>query len=174
MRPENEARMRKIKRASSIARAICDALLALVALIGVGVVVDEVSGIGGINFVSSLFRTAGMGTGHRLILGVIAAATWGILFKGLYHLRRLFDDFARGKVFTRHAVAQLRWFGIACMLWPVMNFVWLFSIAASSQPWRTVAVPGNADAFGSGIVIIVIAWFMGMAVDLREENELTI
>jgi hypothetical protein len=30
------------------------------------------------------------------------------------------------------------------------------------------------DAFGIGAIIIVIAWFMDMAVDLREENELTI
>ena len=32
----------------------------------------------------------------------------------------------------------------------------------------------DADSFFIGIVLIVIAWFMDMAVDLREENELTI
>lgn len=172
MSAENQAKLRKIRRASIAGRVICDVLLALVGLIGIGAVVDIVSGIGGLNFVGWFFSTAGLGLGHRLILGTITAAAWGILFKGLLHLRRLFSDFARGEIFTRHAVRQLRWFGIACVLWSVMNNVWMASLAVSSHPMRTF--PGNANGLGAGIVIIVIAWFMDMAVDLREENELTI
>jgi Protein of unknown function (DUF2975) len=174
MRSENEAKLRKIRRASIAGRVVCDVFLALAALAGIVSVFDALTGIGGFNFASRFFSTAGLGLAHRVMLAAITGATWGILFKGLFHLRRMFDDFARGEIFTRHAVRQLRWFGIACLLWPVMNFAWMFSIAASSQPWRTVAIPGNADGFGAGIVVIVIAWFMEMAVDLREENELTI
>jgi Protein of unknown function (DUF2975) len=172
MRPENETRLRKIRHASTAFRVICDLLLALIALIGVGTVVTVVSGLGGVDLGDVMFRTAGMGVGHRLILGAITSAAWGILFKCIYHLRRLFGDFARGEIFTRHAVGQLRWFGIACVLWGVMSFVWMLSLAVSSHPTRTFA--GNLDSLVTGAVIIVIAWFMDMATDLREENELTI
>ncbi len=172
MRPENQTRLRRIRHASTVFRVICDLLLALVALIGVGTVVTVVSGFGGVDFGDVMFRTARMGVGHRLILGAITGAAWGILFKCIYHLRRLFEDFARGEIFTRHAVGQLRWFGIACVLWGVMSFVWMLSFAVSSHPTRTFT--GNLDSLVTGAVIIVIAWFMDMATDLREENELTI
>ncbi len=68
--------------------------------------------------------------------------------------------------------AQLRQFGIACLLWGVMSFLWVLSLAISTHPARSFQ--GHVDAFGIGAIIIVIAWFMDMAVDLREENELTI
>jgi hypothetical protein len=53
-----------------------------------------------------------------------------------------------------------------------MGFLWISSLALSVHPAKTFQ--GHADSLGIGIVIIVIAWFMDMAVDLREENELTI
>jgi hypothetical protein len=172
MAPQPEARLRKIRRASAFVRVICDVLLALVVLIGIGSVVDLVSGIGGINLPSWYFSTASLTFAHRLILAAVTVAAWGILFKGIFHLRRLFGDFTRGEVFTRHAVRQLRWFGIACVLWSVMKIVWVASLALASHPMRTF--PANADGLGAGIVIIAIAWFMDMAVDLKEENELTV
>jgi hypothetical protein len=172
MSRDNQAKLRRIKRASAAGRVTCDLVLAALGLTGIGAVVDVVSGIGGVKLLHWFFSTAGLGLGHRLILGAITAATWGILFAGFFHLRRLFADFARGEIFTRHAVRQLRWFGIACLLWCVMHFVWMASLAMSSHPIRTF--PASADGFGTGIVVIVIAWFMDMAVDLREENELTI
>jgi UDP-N-acetylmuramyl pentapeptide phosphotransferase/UDP-N-acetylglucosamine-1-phosphate transferase len=53
-----------------------------------------------------------------------------------------------------------------------MSFLWLLSLAISMHPAKTFR--GNGDALAIGAVIIVIAWFMDMAVDLREENDLTI
>jgi hypothetical protein len=55
-----------------------------------------------------------------------------------------------------------------------MSFLWLASLAISMYPAKTFR--GNADASSIvvGGAIIVIAWFMDMAVDLREENDLTI
>lgn len=172
MSRENESKLRKIRRASIAGRVICDVTLAFVGLMGIGTVVDALSGIGGFNMPGWFFSTADLGFGHRLLLGATAALAWGILFKGVFHLRRLFVDFTRGEIFTRHAVHQLRWFGIACVAWSVMKNVWMASLALSAHPMRMF--PANADGFGAGIVIIAIAWFMDMAVDLREENELTI
>jgi hypothetical protein len=53
-----------------------------------------------------------------------------------------------------------------------MNFLWVSSLALSAHPAETFH--GHGDSLAIGTVIIVIAWFMDMAVDLREENELTI
>lgn len=172
MAPESESRLRKIKRASIVARCICDVLLAVVGLVGIGAVLDIVSGIGGINLPGWFFNTATLSLGHRLALAFSTAAAWGILLNGFLHLRRLFSDFTRGQIFTRHSVRQLRWFGVACLLWSVLNNVWMLSLAVSLHPIRTF--PGNTNGFGAGIVIVVIAWFMDMAVDLKEESEFTI
>jgi hypothetical protein len=79
---------------------------------------------------------------------------------------------AVGLIFTRESVSQFRQFGIACLLWGVMNFLWRLSLALSVHPSKSFR--GHTDSFVIGIIIIVIAWFMDMAVDLREENELTI
>jgi hypothetical protein len=53
-----------------------------------------------------------------------------------------------------------------------MNFLWVLSLALSAHPASTFQ--GHADSLAIGTIIIVIAWFMDMAVDLREENDLTI
>ena len=172
MRPEIEARLRKIKKTSIVFRAICVGLLALVTLIGLGGVVVVTSGVGGINYDGRIFRSAGLTLGHRLILGAVTAAAWGVLFNCVYHLYRLFGNYSRGEIFTRGSVGQLRKFGIACVLWGVISFLWLLSLAISAHPAQTF--PGHADSLVIGAVVIVIAWFMDMAVDLREENELTI
>ncbi len=172
MRTEIQAKLQKIKMASIIFRTICKGLLALVTLIGVGGVVVVTFGVGGINYDGGIFQSAGLTFGHRLILGAVTAVTWGVLFKCLYHLYRLFGNYSRGEIFTRESVGQLRKFGIAYILWGVMSFLWLLSLAISAHPARTFQA--HADPFAIGAVIIVIAWFMDMAVELREENELTV
>jgi hypothetical protein len=172
MRPEIQAKLRKIKKVSIILRVICTVLLALIAFTGIGAVVSVTFAVGGINYDNVIFRTTGLPIGHRLFLGAVTAVAFGVLFKCVYHLHRLFGNYSRCEIFTRESVGQLRQFGVACLLWGVVGFLWISSLAISSHPSKTFQ--GHADSLGIGIVIIVIAWFMDMAVDLREENELTI
>ncbi|MHB8388755.1 MAG: DUF2975 domain-containing protein [Acidobacteriaceae bacterium] len=172
MRPEVQAKLQKIKKVSTLLRAICKVLLALITFTGLGAVVSVIFGVGGINYNNVIFETAGLPIGHRLFLGVVTALAFGVLFKCVYHLHRLFGNYSRGEIFTRESVGQLRQFGIACLLWGVVGFLWISSLAISSHPSKTFQ--GHADSLGIGVVIIVIAWFMDMAVDLREENDLTI
>lgn len=172
MRPEIQAKLQKIRSVSIILRTICKVLLVLVTFTGLGAVVSVILGVGGINYNNVIFQTAGLPIGHRLFLGAVTALTFGVLFKCVYHLHRLFGNYSRSEIFTRESVGQLRQFGIACLLWGVVGFLWISSLAISSQPSQTFQ--GHADSLGIGMVIIVIAWFMDMAVDLREENELTI
>lgn len=172
MQTEIQTKLGQIEKASKILRGMCTGLLVLTALVWVGAVACLAFGVGGINYDSVIFLTAGLTPGYRLILSTVTALTLGALFKCFYHLRRLFGNYARGEIFTRESVGQLRRFGVACLLWGVMNFVWGLSLVLSVHPARSFA--GHFDSFGIGLVIIVIAWFMDMAVDLREENELTI
>lgn len=174
MRPESEAKLRKIKSVSIVLRVICKGLLALITFVGLGSIICVTFGVGGIDFDGLLFQTGGLGLGHRVVLGAITAVAWAVLFKSFYHLHRLFGNYSRGEVFTRHSVRQLRRFGVACVLWSAMSFLWLLSLAVSMHPPKTFGANANGDAFVIGGAIIVIAWIMDMAVDLREENELTI
>ena len=172
MQTDTHAKLQKIKKVSIIFRVICKGLLALVTLLGLCCVVCAAFGVGGINYDNVKFQTAGLPLGRRLILGVVTALAFGVLFKCFYHLHRLFGNYSRGEIFTRESVGQLRQFGIACLLWGVVNFLWISSLALSAHLATTFH--GHADSLVIGTVIIVIAWFMDMAVDLREENELTI
>jgi hypothetical protein len=172
MRTETQAKLIKIRKVSIIFRAICTGLMALITLIGLSCVVCVAFGIGGVNYDDMIFQAAGLTLGHRVVLGTVTALTFGVLFKCFYHLHRLFGSYSRGEIFTRESVSQFRQFGIACLLWGVMNFLWGLSLALSVHPSKSFR--GHTDSFVIGIIIIVIAWFMDMAVDLREENELTI
>lgn len=172
MRPEIQAKVEKIKKVSTILRAICEGMMVLVTLIGLVCVVFVTGGVGGVNYDNIIFRTAELPLGHRLLLGALTAVTWAILFKCFYHLHRLFGNYSRREIFTRESASQLRQFGIACVLWGVMGFLWVLSLAISTRPTQTFQ--GHSDSIGIGAMIIVIAWLMDIAADLREENELTI
>jgi hypothetical protein len=172
MQTKIQMKLQKIKTASRLLRAICTGLLALIAFVGVSCVICLGFGVGGVNYDNMIFGTAGVTIGHRVILAMAGALAMGALFLCFYYLRRLFGNYSRGEIFTRESVAQLQRFGIACLLWGVMNFFWGVSLATSTNP----ATPFHAhfDSLGIGVVIIVIAWFMEMAVEMGEENELTI
>ena len=172
MRPDIQARLQRIEKVSIILRVICKGLLAVIALLGLSAVVSVAFGVGGISYDNILFRTAELTLGHRIVLGAVTALTFAFLFKSFYHLHRLFGNYSSGEIFTRKSVGQLRQFGIACLLWGAMSFLWGLSLAISMNPAKSFQ--GHADSFTFGAIIIVIAWFMDMAVDLHEENELTI
>jgi Protein of unknown function (DUF2975) len=174
MRAESQAKVNKIKKVSIVFRVICKGLLALVTLLGLGSIVSVTLGVGGVDFQGTVFRTLGLSLSHRLLLGAVTLVTWGIAFKGFYHLHRLFGNYSHGEVFARDSVGQLRKFGVASVLWGVMSFLWLASLAISMHPAKSFRGDADASSIVLGVAIIVIAWFMDMAVDLREENDLTI
>jgi hypothetical protein len=54
-----------------------------------------------------------------------------------------------------------------------MKILWVgLSRALSANPLGPTQV--SAEIIPIGIIILVVAWFMEMAVDLQEENELTV
>ena len=173
MRPEIQAKLQKIKKVSIVLRAVCKALLALVAFIGISCIVCVTFGVGGINYDNVIFRTAELDTRSPHYLGRSDRSDVGPCCLSASITCISSSETIRVERFShKESVGQIRQFGIACLLWGVMNFLWGLSLALSSHPSKTFQ--GHADSFVIGIIIIVIAWFMDMAVDLREENELTI
>jgi hypothetical protein len=172
MRPQMQERVQKITEITRIFRAICSILLLFVAWVGIAAAVAVVSGKSGINYQSITFQTASLSLGTRLILGALTAATWLVLFKGFYHLQHLFGIYSRGDIFTKESAHDLRWFGVAYILWGIMHFVWVVSLVLYLHPEQKFTA--YDDTFVIGAAIVMIAWFMDVAVDLREENELTI
>ena len=172
MRTESQAKLTKIKKVSTVLRMICKGIMVAVALVGLACVVCVTFGVGAVVYDNIAFRTAGLALGHRLLLGTITALAFAALLKCFFHLHQLFGDYSHGNIFTRDSVAQLRQFGVACLLWGCLDIAWGVSLALSVHP--RMSLHGTSDSLVIGPTLIIIAWFMDMAVDLREENELTI
>jgi hypothetical protein len=174
MRPENEARLRKIKRISTLLRWGCKGLLALIAIGFLMATVALLANRGGsVGYFDVWFRIGDLTLGHRLLVLALCALTSAVWFMCIYQLHELFGCYSRGQIFTREAVGHLRQMGIACVLWGVMKVMWVgLSHALSTQQLGPVQV--SAEIIPIGIIVIVVAWFMDMAVDLQEENELTV
>ena len=92
--------------------------------------------------------------------------------KGFYHAYRLFGNYGRGEVFTAESARHIRQLGITVLLWFGTNILWA-STATALEP-APMSIQFQSDALVTGPIIIVISWFMEMAAEMREENELTI
>lgn len=174
MRPENEARLRKIRRVSSILRGVCKGLLVLIVI---GFLMSTVALLanrgGSVGYFDVWFRIGELTLGHRLLVLALSALTSAVWFMCIYHLHELFGNYSLGEIFTQGSVGHLRQMGVACVLWGVMKILWVgLSRALSTNPLGPIQV--SAEIIPIGIIILVVAWFMDMAVEMREENELTV
>jgi hypothetical protein len=112
----------------------------------------------------------------RWVVGVMWATTGGIMFKAVFHIHQLLGNYSRGEIFTRESAWQIRQWGFACVLWGVIKFLWLGVPQLVPAVHR---VPGAAE-FGvlgvivNGLILVALSWFTEMAVEMREENELTV
>jgi hypothetical protein len=184
MRPDNELKLQKIKRISSILRVICKVFLAIyvvrfLLILWALVAFRAVAGgdhnfiWGGYNDVTYNFYD--LTIRDRVIVAVMGALTWGIMFKCVYHLHRLLGDYSHGEIFAKESAVQIRHLGISCVLWGGVKFVWLLAAYAISVAHQA---PGQGDLGLDlaviGLIIVAISWFMDMAGEIREENELTV
>ena len=171
MRPEIQARLQRIEKVSTTLRIICKALLALIALLGFSCVVIVAFGVGHISYGSTVFQTGELTLGHRIILGAVTALTFGFLFKSFYHLHRLFGNYSSQRYHSELCrPAPSVWHSLSA----VGSHELPLGLIARLSTNPAKSFQGHADSFTFGAIVIVIAWFMDMAVDLREENELTI
>jgi hypothetical protein len=56
--------------------------------------------------------------------------------------------------------------------WGIVKLGWLLMplVMANSQRWGSV----DFSTLVNGLIIVAISWFMEMAAEMREENELTV
>jgi len=176
MRPENVARLKRIERISKVLRGICKGLLVLPVAGFVAVVWAMVLPRPGwtIGFWDAMFPVADLTVGGKMFVGALSAVTFAILFKGIYHLQLLLGDYSRGEIFTRDAAGQLRQWGICGALLGCMGILWAFvpRLVLAHSP-DTIHAEGGAQIV-HGLIIVAISWFMEMAAEMREENELTV
>src|ERR1017187_1967188 len=174
MRPENVARLRKIKRISDILRAVCKGLLALIVIGFLMATVALLANRGGsVGYFDVWFRISDLTLGRRLVVLAMSVLTSAVWFTCIYHLHQLFGNYSLGEIFTGGSVGHLRKVGIACVFWGVMKVLWvgLSHTLSTSSP---NAAQVSAEMIPVGIIVIVVAWFMEMAVEMHEENELTV
>ncbi|HEY9155606.1 MAG TPA: DUF2975 domain-containing protein [Opitutaceae bacterium] len=174
MNPQTESKLRRIERLSTLFRGCCTAIIVVFSVAtAVAAVAAFLGRLTSITFANQSFVVPAMPVGTRLLLSACVLLTGAAAIKALYHLRRLMDNYARRGIFTASSAKQMRDFGISCLLWGGVKVLWsiLSAVFASHQ---STALTVTGDAFVIGAVVIVIARFMEMAVDLREENDLTI
>ena len=178
MRPENKARLRKIERISGFLRGTCKLVLAFYVTVTLVMVWGMLGGPGhdfmGGNYVN--FRIHELTARDRCIVGGMWAATGGIMFKAVFHIHQLLGNYSRGEIFTRESASQIQQWGFAWILWGVIKLLWLGVPHLVPAAHR---VPGAAEfeALGvivNGLIIMGFSWFTEMAVEMREEQELTV
>lgn len=173
MRPEIEARLRKVRRISSVLRAGCKVLLVLIVISYLMVLVVLLANRGSVGYFDVWFQIRDLGAGGRLLVLAMSTLTSAVWLWCFYQLHQLFGSYSQGHIFTREAVGHLRQMGVACVLWGVMKIQWVHLSHALSMP-ATGPTQVSAELIPIGIIVVVVAWFMDMAVDLQEENELTV
>lgn len=174
MRPENQLLLEKIKKASRILRMVCKTFMGLATLGFLPACIALLINRGGtIRSFNSSFVIGELTMPSRLLLLAVSALTFGVVFKCFFDLDQLLGNYSRGEIFTVKSAGRIRQLGVNCILWGIMNVVWSFlPILVSSHRPRTFE--GNPDLVVIGLIIFVISWFMEMAAELQEENELTV
>jgi DUF2975 family protein len=177
MKPETEKKLKKIKRISNILRAICKVLFVIVICGFLVSLVAILVGRGGtLTFFDNSIpiQLAPLTGPARLLVIVVVALIMAVFFKSLYHLHRLFGNYGRGDIFTIDSAGQIRQLGITALLSAAANFLWGFTALALTQAHLPHEFQFHADGLFIGPVVIAISWFMEMAAEVREENELTV
>ncbi|HXE08730.1 MAG TPA: DUF2975 domain-containing protein [Acidobacteriaceae bacterium] len=175
MTPQNEIRLRRIQRIAKVMRVVCKYFLATIVLGMVAIVIALIVGHdGSVGVFSIWFKVSDLTHGGRMLVGVFALATFGVMLKFFFHLHRLMKYYSRTEIFTMQSAMQIRKMGICCalcggfeMLWPYVPRLVL------ANPPRTLMGNGGGVLL-IGLVIIVLSWFMSIAAEMQEENALTV
>jgi hypothetical protein len=172
--PVLEAKVRRIEKLSGRLRAACTGLMVIVSMGFLAIMIALcVRRPNSLSLDSGVYAVSDWGLRSRSVVGFLLLATAAVVLYGLGQLRRLFDNYSRGEIFTRDSARCIRGFGISCLLLGVVEVAWDFVPAVISEhPPHTFAV--NFHSLFVGAVIVVLSWFAEMAAGLKEENELTI
>jgi DUF2975 family protein len=181
MNPAMENRLLKVRKLSRFGNAACIALMIATCLVA-GVLVPV-----GLAFPEHTTCDFGAGSqpcgdwsaGERGVAFGLLTIGAALFFTGLYYLSRLFRNYARGEIFTRDSVWQIRrigWtvfvFGALQVVLLVASLVLIGTDQIARPEHRPISLP--FAAFISGGLIILVSWVMELGTELREEHELTV
>jgi hypothetical protein len=126
-----------------------------------------------------------MGTNYTL--------QWAGMFFSLYYLLRLLGNYSRGEIFTRDSALQIRRWGLVFVLWGGIQFVSMFVPGGDLSHPAPIGTKSPTQSYGAevkdhlsdwqrygggrmvnGLIIVAISWFMEMAAEMREEQELIV
>jgi len=179
MQPEIEARLTQVKKISGFLRVMCVLYMLACAWAlstiargpifhhgpywGIGTAWYTYSGVE--------FKVYSLLTRERLIAAVAFALYWGAAILCGVELFRLLGFYSRGEIFTSSSARQMRRWGLACVGWGIvkLGYALLPLMVPDSRSHGTD--PGSILI---GLMIVAISWFMEMAAQIREENELTV
>jgi hypothetical protein len=211
MEPENEARLTKIRRISGILRAICK-LFFVPPVVATAWMLWAMAtdwgehyqhfGLRSVGLDNYSFSIHNLSMGNRIVVGGYFTLRWAAMFLVVYYLHRLLGNYSRGEIFSGDSGRQIRRWGMACVLWGAMKFLWVFvpgavlphpvpiatnghtntysrdvKVQPDTQVWWFNGMPvqmHGGDLMINGLIIVAISWFVAMAVEMREENELTV
>jgi hypothetical protein len=181
MNPSVEARLAKVRKLSRIGNMLCIGMMIFACLVAcLIVVVGFASPDTAMCDFGAGRRPCGELTGGELALTVaIGFVILGLFLKGVYHLSRLFKNYADGQIFTRDSVGQIKRIGATVFAYAAFEVLVLIGaivlMATQQLTWpedRPLPLP-----FGSFIVgglVMLISWVMEVGTELREETELTV
>jgi hypothetical protein len=181
MSPRTEARLEKVKRMSDSGRRVCFLLMALLTLAAVvevwatlAIPETQTCDIGGLRQpCSELPPQAVTLTAVGMVVGVAFFLT------ALYRLSRLFQNFARGEIFTRASVYEIRLLGYLAVAFAVLQVAFfvaaLFLVARVGAEWPAeLQFEFPIGTLVMAMFILLLAWIMDIGAEMREENELTV
>jgi Protein of unknown function (DUF2975) len=171
VKPETEAKLKKIKRVSNVLRVICKLGMIITTCVFTSAMVLILTGHGTMSLSAYSIPLAPLTLPSRLVLATIMALAIALCFKYFYHIYQLLGNYGRGDIFTTESANHIRQLGITVMLLCGPDILW--AIAVLLMHVRST-VQFNYNSLVTGLVIIIISWFMEMAAEMREENELTI
>ncbi|MGD1020544.1 MAG: DUF2975 domain-containing protein [Verrucomicrobiia bacterium] len=164
----------KVQRTSKVLRLICKVLLVLFICVIPILTGTIVAGWGTLYLHHGSIKLASLALSSRLVFAVIVALEMAVKFKGIYHLYRLFGNYATGNIFTTESAGQIRQLGVTVLLLVGVNILFEVAAVAFALYPRNHMIGFSLNSLVTGFVIIVISWFMQMGAEMREESELTI
>ena len=181
MNPRTEARLEKVKRTSRSARRVCFLLMVLVGLVAAITAAVALTGPAQMTCVfNGLRQPCSEMSSQALAFGFVALVGGvGLLLAALHRLARLFENYARGEIFTRASVRELRLLGYVAVAYAIFQFI-LFvgglalvaGAAAASPTDLRIDFPIAPAVIAS--FILLLSWVMDVGAEIREENELTV
>ncbi len=191
MNVDTQTQLERIRKVSRVVRIVCRILLGLtlfaflmmVVLIIIGPECGMRLGLGGpecgtIRLGGAEIPISQLTPGSMILMFGFSVLATAVVIKGLYHLHRLFGNYADGKVFTIGSVAQIRQLGITFLLGAGLQIlavplaVVLMILCTPDKGALLLTFP--FEALITAGLLILISWVMDAGRGLREENELTI